>query len=377
MRKILVVLMMLLAFSTQAFALNVFENDKVKFDIYGQIYLSLAHQTIYGDGKETNNDFFMSIYPCSVLGTDLKVGNFMAKAEVNYKGDGENGFGFRKLYGAYDFGKGGILKIGQDTSILGTGWSTDIYFGWNATIGFGAINAVRRPMFHYSVQGFNIALISNARDLVDFGDGWVKNQTLMPRVEMSYNFPQVDFPLIIGAGYTTINQKNAELNMSQDVHAGTAMFLAYPTFGNVSLFVSAFYSLNGSTFGNVWSYDGTVAGINSYGYNPSGLLLPKIYSDGSVHNVQTAGTAIELGYNFTPKIKIAVGGGYQISFSDFYDKTANKDFLNSYAAYILAQFWLNDYFAITPQIGYYSSDRPDIDQTDSTFIAGAEFRVVF
>lgn len=51
MRKILVVLMMLLAFSTQAFALNVFENDKVKFDIYGQIYLSLAHQTIYGDGK--------------------------------------------------------------------------------------------------------------------------------------------------------------------------------------------------------------------------------------------------------------------------------------------------------------------------------------
>ena len=89
------------------------------------------------------------------------------------------------------------------------------------------------------------------------------------------------------------------------------------------------------------------------------------------------GVAIELGYNFTPKIKIAVGGGYQISFSDFYDKTANKDFLNSYAAYILAQFWLNDYFAITPQIGYYSSDRPDIDQTDSTFIAGAEFRVVF
>lgn len=376
MKKILVVLMML-AFSTQAFALNVFENDKVKFDIYGQIYLSLAHQTIYGDGKETNNDFFMSIYPCSVLGTDLKVGNFIAKAEVNYKGDGENGFGFRKLYGAYDFGEGGTLKVGQDTSLLGTGWSTDIYFGWNATIGFGAINVVRRPMIQYTIQGFNIALISNSRDLVDFGDGWKTNKTLMPRVEMTYNFPQVDFPLIIGAGYTTVNQKNAELNMSKDVHAGTAMFLAYPTFGNVSLFVSAFYSLNGSTFGNVWSYDGTVAGINSYGYNPSGLLLPKIYNDGSVHNVQTAGTAIELGYNFTPKAKIAIGGGYQISFSDFYDKTANKDFLNSYAAYILAQFWLNDYFAITPQIGYYSSDRPDINQTDSTFIAGAEFRVVF
>ena len=131
----------------------------------------------------------------------------------------------------------------------------------------------------------------------------------MPRVEMSYNITQVDFPLMIGAGYTTINQKNAELNMSQDVRAGTAMFLAYPTFGNVSLFVRAFYSINGSTFGNVWSYDGTVAGINSYGYNPSGLLLPKIYSDGSVHNVQTAGTAIELGYNFTPKAKIAIGGG--------------------------------------------------------------------
>lgn len=391
MKKLLLsVFMVLLALPAFA-AINIYntpEGDKV--DIYGSIRLTGGYQNSQGFtagswvAKKSDLDYRM--LAASNFGVSFKVDKFFGAAEVNFNMDGvTGGFGFRQLYGGYDFGGGHKLSMGQQWALTGSHRDfKDYWMNNNFFTGFGVLYTVRRPMIKYNYYGLGIAVIVNTDAVDKFAttapnvSGYKQGPVYIPRFEIAYNFSSGNnFKGKVGATYGLFTEKSQADGSYENINAFHVELALNPKFGAGAMNASVFYSMNGAMYGAVRSLQ------MSNGFTGADDVMPTI-AGGKVNDVQSWGIALNGSYNFNEVVGAVLGVGWQMNMSDRYKADINdgkSHDLDSWGVYAQVPFKLNKYMQIVPSVGYYSSfysntgkaSRKDIN----TLLAGAFFLTNF
>lgn len=398
MKKLLLSILMVLM-AVPAFAVNVYntpEGDKV--DLYGSIRMAAAYQNSQGFNGGSwagiKSDLDYSMFATSRFGMLFNVGKLFGNVEFNFNmdGSGATSLGFRQLYAGYNFDNGHKLTFGQKTILTGSSqYFSDYFFGDNSFAGFGVLSSVRRPTIVYSYYGLDIGFVVNT-DAV--GKAFTSKpagpentppavvytpaESYIPRFEIAYNFKATNFSGKVGGTYGLFTEKNA--GKYKNIDAFHFVVVVQPKFGAGYLTATAFYGMNNA----LYATDKAVQ-IGGGGIGVTDVM-PQII-DGKVINVQSAGVAVEGGYNFNDFSGIILGAGFQGNMSKRYYKTSTgvrdgryHDLL-SYGVYVQAPFKLNKYMKIIPAVGYfnsfYSNTTKASKRETGTLLAGAEFKVDF
>ncbi|WP_304421699.1 hypothetical protein, partial [Helicobacter japonicus] len=269
MKKVLVSSALSALLVLPAAALEVYNSDGAKLDVYGSIrgYVGIGENAQVGMGPA---GFLFGVQGNSHIGFNVVADKFKAKVEFGAieNGQMENAGGIvaplRYLWGSYDTGLGTIL-IGKANTPTTDIFSTGVLNTDTALNGFGGLStATRRLQAQYNVAGLSLALISDY--IAELGvvspQPNANSSSTMPRIALSYTIYNGSNPLFQIAGtykrFTRKSEGNPTITTSQasgnPIDAWHISVGTKPTFGNNFVSLFGFYGKNQDVYGETGTF---------------------------------------------------------------------------------------------------------------------------
>ena len=407
MKKVLFTLLAVLM-AVPAFAINVYNQDDTKVDIYGSIrgFLGYGHgmsnQDIAGVTVDNTSDKFLyGLQGNSRLGFKFAASGFSGQVEFGLnektlRNSADKTPGIRHIWGAYSFGEAGQILIGKtDTPTAMSGFSSDIFFTDGGLDGFGGnTTGSRRFQVQYNIAGLSLALIEDDTDS-SAGLG-SQNISYIPRIALAYTFKSPSLLAKIGGSYTAVNGditlENKNKPEWKTIHAFNVVggVKAGLLDNNLWIALQLGYDMNGDLFGErktVYT-DGSNSAkplVGFLGSVPSSAVINT--QNGDIYNVSRVNVAAEIGYKVIENMSLILGGGYQYTLYDQLNTTISgvnmSTDIHSYGVYFQAPYTVNKYLMFIPQVGYYATagyatvSQVDSNATKSSVLLGMQMRVNF
>lgn len=353
MKKVLVSSALSALLVLPAAALEVYNSDGAKLDVYGSIrgYVGIGENAQVGTGPA---GFLFGVQGNSHIGFNVVADKFKAKVEFGAieNGQMENAGGIvaplRYLWGSYDTGLGTIL-IGKANTPTTDIFSTGVLNTDTALNGFGGLStATRRLQAQYNVAGLSLALISDY--IAELGvvspQPDENSSSTMPRIALSYTIYNGSNPLFQIAGtYKHFTRKSVG-NPTTDTNGAATTLDAWhisvgtkPTFGNSFVSLFGFYGKNQDAYGETNTF-----------YN-SGAWNHGIVGRLTERNIKRAGGKAELGIGLSKDATFTIGAGYQETFSENQGKGKYK----SVGVFAQVPYKVNANFTLTPVVGWFQT----------------------
>lgn len=368
MRKIVVSSALAGMLAIPGTALEIYNVDDTKAEIYGSIRGFMA----YGEGTQAgqNAGFLFGIQNNSFFGVRVSSGKFKANVElgVSEPGLGNDGTGapYRQYWGSYDTGSGVFLFGKTNSPSVDNAFSSNWVNNDSGMLGFGGVaTAYRRLQVQYSIAGLSVAVLQD-----EYNKGKQAEYQQSPRVAASYTINNdKGKPLFKIAGsykYYNGTESGQIPNSTQDI-AGTSAYHVWaglrPTFGNAFISIIAQYGKNAYLYGE------QIAGS----YNDGGYGHTSVNRQVGL-DAQIAGGKIEFGTKITNDLSFVIGAGYQATFDGSNQQKAvdtnidNSGPIHSYAAFLQLPYKVSANFEFSPQVAYYNTQG----KKDSNLINGKD-----
>lgn len=400
--------MAVLMTAVPAFAIEVYNNGTdTKVEINGSIRGYMGYG--YGENptatspNAVKDGMIMGLQTNSRVGVQFQVGKFSGQFEIGARertmiNEPMSYAGVRHAWGAYTTDGGHMFKVGKTSTLTSSvGYLSDVFHTDGSLNGYGGgIIMSRRFMVQYSpggiLKGLSVQLIEDDTNAQMAGVGSLAednatvlyNQEFIPRIVISYDKKYDDLMYKVAFSYTAVNGMNATAdtdgrNKWATAHVFGIIGAAKASLLDKKVHLAAYtrIGLNEDLYGESMNrmYKGGDTHTGSFSFMTSGnVALPltataTANADGSVNNIFRAAATVEAGYNFTKKISVIAGVGYQGTWSDVSMSnvaTLGKVYLvNSYAAFLQMRYNLNKYIMFTPQIAYYGNSVT-LDKADGT-----------
>lgn len=317
------------------------------WNFYGSARLQ-TFWTDVDDGSDSETNFSESLQGNSRIGAKVKVSDeLIGRFEYGASSGNAN---IRHLFGEWDFGSGKIL-VGQTTSLLYFGLSTQVYGDDESLEHYGNLDANRRPMVRLTFGDFQIAAISpRTNDL-----GADETQVMMPKLEAKYELSMDTFTLIAAAGYQTYEVTVGGEDLDVDTYV-----LAI---GGKVNFGPAYIGAGGWFGQNVGPYGVDIKADADPFLNGSELEDNDAY-----------GLMGMIGFNVNDTLALEAGIGYVSAELDT-DGSYEDDAM---AYYLQATITLAKGVTIVPEIGVldYLDDASGVDEGDA-FYWGMKWQINF
>lgn len=355
MKKVLVSSALSALLVLPAAALEVYNSDGAKLDVYGSIrgYVGIGENAQVGMGPA---GFLFGVQGNSHIGFNVVADKFKAKVEFGAieNGQMENAGGIvaplRYLWGSYDTGLGTIL-IGKANTPTTDIFSTGVLNTDTALNGFGGLStATRRLQAQYNVAGLSLALISDY--IAELGvvspQPNANSSSTMPRIALSYTIYNGSNPLFQIAGtYKHFTRKSVGNPTTSDpldawhISVGTK-----PTFGNSFVSLFGFYGKNQDAYGETNTFYNSGAWNHGIVGDLHGIV------DGlkvTERNIKRAGGKAELGIGLSKDATFTIGAGYQETFGEIPGK------YKSVGVFAQVPYKVNANFTLTPVVGWFQT----------------------
>ncbi len=260
------------------------------------------------------------------------------------------------------------------------GFISDIANEEDGLWGYGAPrNSVRRLQMRYEIAGFSIGISPNDANypILTYPNDLKIKVKAMPRFSLAYEYSSNRLRAKIAGSYTCAGScgNNATIYNSQSKYVDSK-HIAYltagikPYFGKSYLSFVLSYGLNSDLINESKIWYQPYINQNLIGYG--NLFLNETTYATTTTNYRLLGTsdsniyatALEFGHNFTDKVALKIGLGYQIATS-YYRTIRKYDILHSFGGFIQVPCKINDYFTLIPQIGGRVIVREDITNTNA------------
>ena len=373
LKKILTLTSALGVLSSPLMALEVYNEDDKKLEVYGSIRVFVGGAGYSQDHSSGGNAIY-GLQTNSRLGVKTTMGKFSAKVEL---GAVEKGIassaaatapGFRHLWGEYDFGKGGKLLAGKtDTPTILDGFITisDITGTDDGQGGYGALPAANRKVqIRYTIAGLAIALVQDT-----LGAGMTQNDSV-PRIALGWQHKGESIKLHIGGSYKYYNLEGTSHTDSNNRLSNSAFHVLAAMekdFQKSYLTAIINYGMNADL------YSEQRTDVNLGLLNHSSISFDKSFSGRDVHR---AGVYLEHGCKVSDSIKAVIGLGYQATWTN----KSSDGLINTYMVMAQLPYKLNGHVTITPQVGWYaysSSKNSTLQDSDGkTLLSGYDNNAV-
>ncbi len=346
LKKILTLTSAIGILSSPLMALEVYnENDK-KLEVYGSIRVYVGGAGYAQDNTSGGNALY-GLQTNSRLGVNFTTGKFKAKAEFGAvergiaSSDSVNSPGFRHLWGEYDFGKGGKLLLGKtDTPTILNGFITvsDVTYTDDGQFGYGALpTANRRLQIRYTISELVISLVEDA-----MGTGKGENNAV-PRIALAWFHKAESAKLHIGGSYKYYNRNGTTNTDTSDRLSNSA----FHVFAGMEKEYQKSYLTALINYGmNADLYNEQVTTINKAEFGHI-TITPNNGNDIDIHR---AGIYLENGYKVSDKAKAVIGLGYRATWTN----RSSDGLINTYMIMTQLPYKINEHVTITPQIGWYA-----------------------
>jgi hypothetical protein len=310
-------------------------------------YGSARIATFYTDASEEAGDvqnFDLGLQGNSRFGARVKNGAIGGRFEYG------TGVNLRLLYGTWDFG-GGQLLVGQTYTPVNLFYSNQVFGSDTDLLNFGGVYSGRHPMLRLSIGDFKVALVQVFADS-DLGtDGGT--ETLLPRLELSYDLKAGPVGLKFAAGYQTYTADPNGVDETVDSYVG-AIGASFG-FGPVTLGLDGYFAQNAGQWG-----------LFNHGADDAILV------GDSVEDTTTYGGILVVNFKATPTLSFEVGGGYVLNEND---EQEDDDGLAYYANAVIT---LAPGFFIVPEVGVsdFGDDASGHDAGDELYF-GAKWQINF
>ncbi|WP_304409041.1 hypothetical protein [Helicobacter japonicus] len=357
MKKVLVSSALSALLVLPAAALEVYNSDGAKLDVYGSIrgYVGIGENAQVGMGPA---GFLFGVQGNSHIGFNVVADKFKAKVEFGAieNGQMENAGGIvaplRYLWGSYDTGLGTIL-IGKANTPTTDIFSTGVLNTDTALNGFGGLStATRRLQAQYNVAGLSLALISDY--IAELGvvspQPNANSSSTMPRIALSYTIYNGSNPLFQIAGtYKRFTGEsvgnptttNGAVTSSDPLDAWHISVGTKPTFGNSFVSLFGFYGKNQDAYGETNTF------YNSGAWNHG--IVGGLATTGTGRNIKRAGGKAELGIGLSKDATFTIGAGYQETFGEIRGK------YKSVGVFAQVPYKVNANFTLTPVVGWFQT----------------------
>lgn len=360
MRKIVVSSALSALLALPAMAVEVYNADKGKVDIYG----SIRGYVGYGESATAGRDagYLIGIQNNSQFGVKYQNDKFKANVEwgaVEPGVDGTtNSTGWRQYWGSYDTGVGTILFGKTNTPTVDNGFTNDFFNNDNGSMGFGGIaTGLRRIQVQYNIAGFSAALVEDKTGAGrnESANGGTPNQE-SPRIAVAYTISDEAGKPTFKVAATYKNYNSNTIVNGGGVPAGTSAYHAWvginQSFGNMFFSAMAHYGKNGHLYGE-----------QSTTYSYGGYAFDKTLDTAIGLDAQRAGVRFELGSKLTDDMSVIVGAGYQATFGGEGQKkaietktgTLENSMIHGYSAFIQVPYKVSANFTFAPQVSYYQT----------------------
>lgn len=382
MRKILISSALAASLAIPSLALNVYDSDDTKVDLYGSLrgyvggsQLNTPMPDELGIRGDNTGGWLVGLQNNTFFGTRVSHGNFKANIEFGWvEGSptvpttGLGNPGLRRIWGSYTTGAGEILFGKTDTPSTDTGFSSNWFNNDNGFSGFGGVfTGDRVAQLQYNIAGLSVAVVSD-----DYLTGAKvagaanTNANEAPRISFGYTIKgEKGAPFFkIAGNYKHMGSNTTKGDYTRasawDIWAGIR-----PTFGNA--YVSAM--VNHGIDAHLYGAQQTL--VNLGGYQHAQPVLP--VDDGSNNITPTninkdfqgtkrTGGLLEFGLSLNENLSLALGAGYQTT---SYQTT--KDKVNAFTGFINLPYKVSQNFTFVPQVAYYNTSTKLGD--DSSTIA--------
>ena len=357
MKKVLVSSALSALLVLPAAALEVYNSDGAKLDVYGSIrgYVGIGENAQVGMGPA---GFLFGVQGNSHIGFNVVADKFKAKVEFGAieNGQMENAGGIvaplRYLWGSYDTGLGTIL-VGKANTPTTDIFSTGVINNDTALNGFGGLStATRRLQVQYNVAGLSLALISDyiAELASTSSQPNANSSSTMPRIALSYTIYNGSNPLFQIAGtykrFTRKSEGNPTITTSQasgnPIDAWHISVGTKPTFGNNFVSLFGFYGKNQDVYGET----GTFYNNGTWGHS-------KGIDTDIGRNTKRAGGKAELGIGLSKDATFTIGAGYQETFVENQQGIYKK--YKSVGVFAQVPYKVNANFTLTPVVGWFQT----------------------
>lgn len=355
MKKVLVSSALSALLVLPAAALEVYNSDGAKLDVYGSIrgYVGIGENAQVGMGPA---GFLFGVQGNSHIGFNVVADKFKAKVEFGAieNGQMENAGGIvaplRYLWGSYDTGLGTIL-IGKANTPTTDIFSTGVLNTDTALNGFGGLStATRRLQAQYNVAGLSLALISDY--IAELGvvspQPNANSSSTMPRIALSYTIYNGSNPLFQIAGtykrFTRESEGNPTITSQASGNPIDAWHISVgtkPTFGNSFVSLFGFYGKNQDAYGETNTF------YNSGAWNHG--IVGDLAITGTGKNIKRAGGKAELGIGLSKDATFTIGAGYQETFGEIQGK------YKSVGVFAQVPYKVNANFTLTPVVGWFQT----------------------
>lgn len=355
MKKVLVSSALSALLVLPAAALEVYNSDGAKLDVYGSIrgYVGIGENAQVGMGPA---GFLFGVQGNSHIGFNVVADKFKAKVEFGAieNGQMENAGGIvaplRYLWGSYDTGLGTIL-IGKANTPTTDIFSTGVLNTDTALNGFGGLStATRRLQAQYNVAGLSLALISDY--IAELGvvspQPNANSSSTMPRIALSYTIYNGSNPLFQIAGtykrFTRESEGNPTITSQASGNPIDAWHISVgtkPTFGNSFVSLFGFYGKNQDAYGETNTF------YNSGAWNHG--IVGDLAITGTGRNIKRAGGKAELGIGLSKDATFTIGAGYQETFGEIQGK------YKSVGVFAQVPYKVNANFTLTPVVGWFQT----------------------
>lgn len=383
MRKILISSALAASLAIPSLALNVYDSDDTKVDLYGSLrgyvggsQLNTPMPDDLGVRGNNTGGWLVGLQNNTFFGTRVSHGNFKANIEFGWvEGSPTVGLanpGLRRLWGSYTTGAGEILFGKTDTPSTDTGFSSNWFNNDNGFMGFGGVfTGDRVAQLQYNIAGLSVAVVSD--DYLTgakVGGAANTNNNEAPRISFSYtikgekgapffkiagNYKHMKGSNIVTGDYADYSRASA-----WDIWAGIR-----PTFGNA--YVSAM--VNHGIDAHLYGAQQTL--VNLGGYQHAQPVLPVDDGSGNVtstninkdfQGTKRTGGLLEFGLNLSGDLSLALGAGYQQTSYD-----GRSGHISAFTGFINLPYKVSQNFTFVPQVAYYNTSMKFGD--DSSTIA--------
>lgn len=376
MRKIVVSSALSALLALPAMAVEVYNADKGKVDIYGSIrgYVGYGESATVGRdagyligiqnnsqfGVKYQNDKFKANVEWGAVEpgvdgdyTTADVNNSSSNTKVLTKGTGT---GWRQYWGSYDTGVGTILFGKTNTPTIDNGFTNDFFNNDNGSMGFGGIaTGSRKIQVQYNIAGFSAALVEDQTGAGRSGSATSPNQE-SPRIAVAYTISDEAGKPTFKVAATYKNYNSNTIVNGGGVPAGTSAYHAWvginQSFGNMFFSAMAHYGKNGHLYGE-----------QSTTYSYGGYAFDKTLDSDIGLDAQRAGVRFELGSKLSDDMSVIVGAGYQATFGGEGQKKAietktgtyENSMIHGYSAFVQVPYKVSANFTFAPQVSYYQT----------------------
>lgn len=370
MRKILISSALAASLAIPSLALNVYDSDDTKVDLYGSLrgYAGGSQLNTPNPGEvgitkgENSGGYLVGLQNNSFFGTRVSHGNFKANIEFGWIEGTPTTVtalanpGLRLAWGSYTTSAGEILFGKANTPSTDTGFSSNWLNNDNGFMGFGGVaTGDRVAQLQYNVAGLSIALVSDnylAGAKVAAG---LQNTNINegPRISFGYTIKgEKGAPFFkIAGNYKHISSDSKALYNSTRESAWDIWAGIRPTFGNAYVSVLVNHGIDA----DLYLAQRTMTNLGGYGHNAFDIKVNTGTQDADGNDIMVrqsatrTGGLLEFGLSLNENLSLALGAGYQTT---SYQTT--KDKVNAFTGFINLPYKVSQNFTFVPQVAYYN-----------------------